>query len=108
MSQPSSHHPTLSRPRPRAVRTETPLDPIQQQHLVHDRVARLAAEAASERLARHARHARAGHPADESDPIDAHAHTGLRVAIGRALIGLGTAIAATSDDAADAPMGRAA
>ena len=106
MTSPTSHHPTLPRPRP--VRTEaTALDPIQQQHIVNDRLSRLAAEAASERLAREARHARAGHPADEVEPATAR-RGGIRVSIGRALIGLGTAIAATHDDAADASIGRAA
>jgi len=63
-------------------------------HLVQDRHDRLRAEAEAERLARTARHHR-GHPADERDPFDAPTGAGIRVTVGRALIGLGSAIAAT-------------
>jgi hypothetical protein len=102
----TDHHPTLHHSRP--LPTEVFVDPTQQQHLVNEHLSRLAAEASAERLARRARHARAGHPADELDANDTvPARDGLRVVIGRALIGLGTAIAASGDDA-DAAAGRVA
>ncbi len=74
---------------PIQFRREPPsVDPIQQRHLVNDHIANLAAEAASERMASAARRARPGHI--EERPGGLH----VRAALGCALIGSGTAIAA--------------
>jgi hypothetical protein len=62
-----------------------------QDQLVRDHIAALHAEAAEERLARSAR----GHPADAPPGLR---RPGVRGAVGRALIALGGAIAATSMD----------
>jgi hypothetical protein len=98
----SSFHPT------HAFRREpVTMDPIRFHHLVGDRHASLRAEAAAERLARDARRSR-GHPADEVDPIELRRADPrrFRAAVGRALIGLGTMIAAGSPgDASNADAG---
>jgi hypothetical protein len=100
---PPTSHP--SQPRREPVR----MHPTTTRHLVQDRHDRLRAEADAERLARAARNHR-GHPADEGDPLDVSGGAGFRVTVGRALIGLGSAIAATprhDGPSADAGVGHA-
>ena len=66
-----------------------------QDRLVRDHIARLEAEAAEERIARSLH----THP---SDAPPGYRRPGVRGALGRALIALGNAIAATSIDEAHA------
>ena len=92
MTTQTAHSPVTDPPQHREREPQT-MDPIQQQYLVHDHQASLAAEAAAERLARRA-HALDGHPADERDlPEERPEGRRLRAALGRALIGVGTMIA---------------
>lgn len=94
---------------PFTTRREPPtLNPQLSHHLVSDRHAALRAEADAERAASAARRAR-GHPADELDPAVRPGH-GFRTTVGRALIGLGAAIAAVpgDDESADAGVGHPA
>jgi hypothetical protein len=91
---------------PRQFRRESPsVDPIQQRHLVNDHLASLAAEAAAERMSRDARQARNGHRVERAGGLH------LRAALGRALIGIGTVIAApprADDPCADTGSGQPA